>query len=174
MLSDKCLTPLKDFCKSLGLSITESSESLVKEEVKDTHLEVKKSHDLVQQISVEIVAEPYIEDAHGQWYSKETVQKGFESAVRAVEEGRLNMNLFHEIDDTSKDNIELLKQYIVPFDCEVNGQKVVEGSWIAEVKWHNKELWKMRTELNEKGELEIAGLSLRGWGTVYKEESEEE
>ena len=150
---------MMSYVKQFGDENTSTADS-------NSQLEIKKSHDLEQQISVEIVAEPEAPDAHGHWYSKETVQKGYESADKAWKEGRLNMNLFHEYDDTSRQNVELLKHYIVHFDCEVNGQNVKEGTWCAEIKWHNSELFKHRVTLRDDGTTLIAGLSLKGWGKV--------
>lgn len=149
------------------------NEDKVEEDIKkasesaETSVEIKKSHDYENQISVEIIAEPFVPDAHDMYYSEETIVKGMGSFDKAWKEGRLNMNLFHQVDDVEKKHLELLKHYIVPFDCEVNGQKVKAGTWCGEIKWHNKELWKARTEVLEDGTTEIAGLSIRGWGDVH-------
>lgn len=129
-------------------------------------VEIKKSHDYENRISVEIIAEPYTPDAHGHWYSAETVEKGFLSADKVWREGRFPMNLYHAYDDKDAEHVELIKHYLVPFDCEVNGQPVKEGSWIGEVKWKNETLWKQRTEVREDGTTAIAGLSLKGWGKI--------
>lgn len=135
--------------------------------IKADCIDIRKSNDIQNRISVEIIAEPESPDAHGQWYSKETIEKGMLSADKAWREGRLNMNLFHAYDDIDKSHVELIKHYIVPFDCTVNGESVKEGSWVGEVKWHNQELFEKRTIPSEDGTLEIAGLSLRGWGKVH-------
>lgn len=135
--------------------------------VEDKSVEITKAHDFNNQISVEIVAEPNVPDAHDMYYSEATVMEGYQSLDKAWKEGRLNMNLFHQVDDVEKKHVELLKHYIVPFDCDVNGQKVKEGTWVAEVKFHNNDLWKARTTILEDGTTEIAGLSIRGWGTVH-------
>lgn len=134
-------------------------------------LEILKSHDYEKQISVEIIAEPYTPDAHGHWYSTQTIEKGKESFDKAWKEGRLHMNLFHQVDDTESKHLELLKHYVVPFDCTVNNEPVKEGSWVAEVKWKNSELWKKRTQPLEDGSTEIGGLSIRGWGKIQEPES---
>ena len=152
---------MKKYCNhnSLELNETKLDEDLV-----EASTLVKKSNDIEQRITVEIVAEPFVPDAHNEYYSADTVAKGFESADKAWKDGRLNMNLFHQYDDVTKSNVELIKQYLVPFNCEVNGEVVKEGTWCAEVKWHNIQLWKQRTELLEDGTTAIAGLSLFGWG----------
>jgi len=152
---------IKKYCSRNSLDLNESK---LESDLIEADTMIQKSNDIEQRITVEIVAEPFVPDAHNEYYSAATVAKGFESADKAWKEGRLNMNLFHQYDDVNKSNIELIKQYLVPFDCEVNGQVVKEGTWVAEVKWHNESLWKMRTEQLEDGTTEIAGLSLFGWG----------
>lgn len=165
---------LREFYEALLACVKQFGDENTSDTDNNSQLEIKKAHDLDQRISVEIVAEPESPDAHGHWYSPETVQKGYESADKAWREGRLNMNLFHAYDDTDKNNVELIKHYTVPFDCEVNGQFVKEGTWIAEVKWHNVDLWKERITPQEDGLPNIAGLSLRGWGVVNEPSSSEE
>lgn len=166
-MSNKFFDILEKYCLKRGMNLDEDK---INQDLKVTNeqqsVEIKKSHDFENKIAVEIVAEPYTPDAHGHWYSKETVEKGYQSFDKAWKEGRLNMNLFHSYDDVSKNNVELIKHYVVPFDCEVNGQKVKEGTWVAEVKYHNEELFKMRTIPDENGEYAIAGLSLKGWGKI--------
>lgn len=164
------LDTLMKYAKGRGINLKEDkvTSSLNKTEdiQKSSEIEVKKSHDFEQQISVEVIAEPFTPDYHGQYYSDVTIKKGKESFDKAVSEGRLSMNLFHQVDDKEGKHIQLLDNYIVPFDCEVNGQEVKKGSWIGEVKWNSVSLWKMRTEILEDGSTEIAGLSLRGWGKI--------
>ena len=101
--------------------------------------------------------------------SVETIEKGYESAQKAFEEGRLKSNLFHLQDDDGK-NIEIIKQYLIPCDCKIGEQEVTKGTWVVEMKFHNEELWKKRTEIKELPDgsmgTEIGGLSPRFWGTV--------
>lgn len=122
-----------------------------------------------QRISVEIFMRPNIPDLHGHWMSEETIQKGFDSHVKAIKEGRHKMNLFHLKDDDGT-NIELLNQYIIPCDCIIGNQEISKGTWIQEIKWHNETLWKKRTEVKELPDgtvgTEIAGLSPRFWGVI--------
>ena len=129
----------------------------------------KKKFDVVQRISVEIVAEPLVVDAHGTWYSEETVQAGKDSFDLALKEGRAKPNLFHHMDDDGT-NLEIVKHYIMPCDCSIGNTPVKAGTWVMEMKWHNEELWKKRTVpvKREDGSeyLEIAGLSLFGMGVI--------
>lgn len=164
---------LLDLVKSLCRGKGDVKEDKILEDLNgnDSHNQkdslLQKSHDYEQRISVEIVAEPLTPDAHGHWYSKDTVKGGFESFDKAWKEGRLNMNLFHQVDDVEKKHIELVKHYLVPDEgFTINGVPVKEGTWIANVKWHNQDLFEKRTKLLEDGTTEIGGLSIRGWGKV--------
>lgn len=145
----------------------EAAEELVKQSAENSQQEeIRKSHDYKERISVEVLAEPNTPDAHGHWYSEETIQKGFESADKAWKDGRLNMNLFHAYDDVEKKHLRLENHYLTTEDQDYNGELVKKGSWISEVKWLNEDLWKRRITPLEDGMPEIAGLSLRGWGTI--------
>lgn len=152
--------------RKVNLNEDKISKDLAIVEKATKEVEIRKSHDYEQQISVEIIAEPESPDAHGHWYSKATIEKGFLSADTRWRKGELPMNLCHSYDDIKGEYVSLVKHYLVPFDCEINGQKVKEGTWCAEVKWHNTELWKKRTTILEDGTTEFAGLSLRGWGKI--------
>lgn len=165
ILMDKLIEFLK---QAFPNKLTDDTYAAIEKDLNDkaANVDIRKSNDMENRISVEIVAEPESPDAHGQWYSKETIEKGFLSADKAWREGRLCMNLFHAYDDTDNTHIELIKHYIVPFDCTVNGESVKEGSWVSEVKWHNEDLWKQRITPDEDGVVSIAGLSLRGWGKI--------
>lgn len=129
----------------------------------------KKKFDELQQISVEIVAEPYVVDAHGTWYSEETVKKGYESFDLALKEGRAKPNLFHYQDDDGS-NLKIVDHYIMPCDCIVGSTPVKKGTWLLEMQYLSKELWDKRTipKKREDGSeyLEIAGLSLFGMGII--------
>ena len=118
-----------------------------------------------EQISVEIIAEPLTPDAHGHWYSKDTVKGGHDSFDELWKAGALPMNMFHMKDDDGT-NIELVKHYVMPCEVTIGETLVKEGTWIGEIKWHNDELWKARTVPREDGTLEIAGVSIKGWGHV--------
>ncbi|ATN93383.1 hypothetical protein [Pseudoalteromonas phage J2-1_QLiu-2017] len=120
-----------------------------------------------EKVSLEIVYEPYKLDAHNQWMSAETIEAAKENFNLNLAQGNLPANLFHSF-DVGSDTIEILRTYTVPVDCIIGEEKVVQGTWIAELKWHNDTLWKMRTEPNEDGVLEIAGVSIGALGKVIK------
>lgn len=183
--SDIFLSTLQKYCKSVGFNLNEEkveSDLKINNEKPDTSEDynvITKSHDLEKKITVEIIAEPEIPDNHGNWYSKNTIEKGYNSFDKAWKDGRLSMNLFHSWDDKDAENVELLKHYVVPFDCAVPNPRtgestlVKEGTWMAEVKWKNDALWDKRTKVREDGTTEIGGLSIRGWGKIQEPETTE-
>lgn len=167
MSDDRVLSKaLKLWANRYGDNFDQSKAEELLKSKNSSEQELRKSHDYTEQISVEILAEPYSPDAHGHWYSEETIKKGYHNAVKAQEEGRLNMNLFHAYDDKGQKYLRLEKQYLVDEETEYNGELVKKGSWVAEVKWLDDGLWKKRTTPLEDGMPEIAGLSLRGWGVI--------
>lgn len=150
------------------LNIDKIEEDLkVKETVKEDKTFIKQFKS-EEKISVEILFRPNVPDLHGHWLSEETIQKGFESAQRAKQEGRLKPNLFHLQDD--EESLEIVNEYLVPVDCVIGEQEVKKGTWVVEMKFHNEELWKQRTEVVELPDgtmgTRIGGLSPRFWGKV--------
>jgi hypothetical protein len=143
----------------------------VEQVVKQDESTLIKQFQSEERISVEIIAEPNVVDAHDNWYSVETVQKGYESFDARWKANELPMNLFHLKDDNEL-NTELIKHYVLPTDVMIGETAVKEGTWVGEVKWHNEVLWKQRTEVKDLGDgimgTEIAGLSIKGWGTIHE------
>lgn len=168
-MSSKFFEALQKYVGTRGLSLNEDK---VKEDLNenDSHnrsdSQLIKAADDSERITTEIVMQPNVPDAHGHWYTEETIRKGQASADRAWKEGRLKMNLFHEYDDTDCSNLELLSHSVTDFDCMVGNQLVKEGTWVARVKWHNEELYKSRTQIKEDGLPDVAGLSPKCRGVV--------
>lgn len=134
-----------------------------------TQQEIIKQFQTEQRVSVEIMFRPNKPDLHGHWLSQETIAKGFASAQKAKQEGRLKPNLFH-LKDVDNSQLEIVKEYLIQVKCTIGEQEVDEGTWVTEVKWHNESLWKQRTEIvdlpnGSKGTV-IAGLSPKFWGVV--------
>lgn len=115
-----------------------------------------------EQISVEIVYEPEVLDAHGEWMSADTIEKAKDNFNKNLASGNAKPNLFHLAPETEK--LEILKTYTMPCECTIGETVVKSGTWVAEVKWHDDLLWKQRTVPNEDGVLAIAGLSMQGMG----------
>jgi len=98
--------------RKVNLNEDKISKDLAIVEKATKEVEIRKSHDYEQQISVEIIAEPESPDAHGHWYSKATIEKGFLSADTRWRKGELPMNLCHSYDDI-KVNMFLLSSIIL-------------------------------------------------------------
>lgn len=182
-MSNKFFETLTKYCKWKNISLDEDK---VKEDLKveDKPSTIVKSHDHEQRITVEVIAEPWVLDAHGNWYSYDTIVKqGYPSFDKNWKEGNLPMNLFHEVDDESGEFVKLLSHDIMPIDAIVpnpvtgKAYPIKKGTWIACVKWNHEGLWRQRTEIVDrpdgtKGSL-IGGLSIKGWGSIVKEDSNE-
>ena len=118
---------------------------------------VIKRFKVEERISVEIIYEPNVLDAHGEWMSEDTLAKACENFNKNLASGNAKPNLFHIKDETDK--LEILRTYTLPCECTIGDTLVKQGTWVAEIKWHDKALWKQRTVPNEDGVLEIAGTS---------------
>lgn len=130
--------------------------------------EIIKSQEVVDEemVSYEVVYEPLVKDAHGQWMSLETVEKACEDFNSNLEKGVVQPNLFH-LQNTESFSIEstwIQKE----FDVKVvqTDEVIKAGTWVAKIKYHDKELW----ELKKAGI--IGGVSIGGSGYVNKETGE--
>lgn len=113
-----------------------------------------------QQISYEIIYEPYSLDAHGNWASCETLQKAMENYNNNNSLGTVSENLFH-LQPT--DSFTIIKTYIQPeLDVIVQstGQEIKAGTWVGIVKYNDSKIW----ELKKAGI--ISGLSVQCSGIV--------
>lgn len=143
--------------------VAEVEKSIEAKEESSTVIEKFKG---AEQVSVEIVYEPNVLDAHGEWMSEETISKACENFNKNLKTGNAKPNLFHVKNETEK--LEILRTYILPCEATIGETLVKKGTWIAEMKWHDDKLWKQRTVPNEEGVLEIAGISLGGMGKKIK------
>lgn len=108
--------------------VTKSSESIAADEM----------------ISYEIVYEPDVKDAHGEWMSADTIRAGRDNFELNRLAGNVKENLFH-ISPTDDFTIE--KTWIQEeLDVIVEGteQKISAGSWVAKVKYNNNDLWNLK------------------------------
>jgi len=121
-----------------------------------------------ERISVEIIAEPYVVDAHGHWYSEETVKQGYQDFDEVLKTDGIPMNLFH-VKDVEDGSITLKDHYVLPCDCTIGVTPVKKGTWVAEVQWDEK-TWPMRSTPLDNGHYECEGLSIKGWGTILDNE----
>jgi hypothetical protein len=130
---------------------------------KETPDEVLKSEEM---ISYEVVYEPNVKDAHGEWMSTETVAKACEDFNNYLEAGVVQPNLFHQ---ANTDTFTIEKSWIVPeidMIVEATGEKVSAGTWIAKIKYNNDDLW----TLKKSGA--VGGVSIGAIGKVNKKTGE--
>lgn len=130
--------------------------------------DVEKSQEVVNEemVSYEVVYEPDTKDAHGQWMSLETIEKGCENFNENLNKGVVQPNLFH-LQNTEAFSIEstwIQKE----FDVKVvqTDEIIKAGTWVAKIKYHDAELW----ELKKAGV--IGGVSIGGSGFVNQETGE--
>ena len=119
-----------------------------------------------KKISVDVVYEPDVKDAHNNWMSAETLEKACEDFNKNLKEGKVSENLFHQ-ENTAK--FEIVKSWIDKgFDCTVDasGEPVKEGSWLVETKFIDDKLW----EAKKKGI--VKGVSIFGYGIINEETGE--
>lgn len=125
--------------------------------------EVLKAEEM---ISYEVVYEPNIKDAHGEWMSTETLVKACENFNQYLEQGVVKANLFHQ---ENTDTFTVVKSWIVPeidMIVEATGEKVSAGTWIAKIKYNNDDLW----TLKKSGV--VGGVSIGAVGKVNKKTGE--
>jgi len=153
-------------CKRLkednaAAQVKEAPEDVVEKGVADNTTVIKKFK-MEERVSVEIIYEPYELDAHGEWMSEETIAKACENFNKNLDSGNAKPNLFHIKAETEK--LEILRTYTLPCECTIGETLVKQGTWVAEIKWHDMSLWKQRTVPDENGVLAIAGTSIGALG----------
>lgn len=120
--------PLKSISDVLPVKIIKSSESITTD----------------QMISYEVVYEPNVKDAHGEWMTADTIKEGRDNFEKNLQAGNVKENLFH-LSPTTDFTIE--KTWIQEeFDVVVLGtdQKITAGSWVAKIKYNSEELWSLK------------------------------
>lgn len=107
-----------------------------------------------EMISYEVIYEPNVKDAHGEWMSPETIIKGKDNFDAARAAGLVKENLFHIVET---DAFTIEKTWIQEeFDVVVIGSEEVikAGTWVAKVKYNDPELWLLK-KANAVGGLSI-------------------
>lgn len=110
--------------------------------------------------SYEVVYEPDTKDTDGHWMSKDTLEKACANFNENLASGKVKPNLFH-LGETDAFTIE--KTWVhqeLDVIVKDSDQPIKAGTWIAELQYHDKELW----ELKKAGI--IQGVSLGGKGYV--------
>lgn len=130
---------MKDFTKAL--------KSLLKEYGIMQEDSTKQVDDVLQEeemISYEVVYESDTVDAHGHWASGETLIDACENFNNYLETGVVKPNLFH-LQDTEAFTIEdTWIQKELDVIVEATGEKIKAGTWVAKIKYHNEDLWKLK------------------------------
>lgn len=119
-----------------------------------------------EMISYEVVYEPNVKDAHGEWMSVETVAKACDDFNQYLESGVVQPNLFHQ---ENTDTFTIEKSWIVPeidMVVEATGEKVKAGTWIAKIKYNSDHLWTLK-----KAGI-VGGVSIGAIGKVNKKTGE--
>jgi hypothetical protein len=155
--------------KSISEILTEKINSVIIKYFGSTEKEeiptevIKTSEEMV---SYEVVYEPFIKDAHGQWMSDTTLQKACENFNENLKKGVVQPNLFH-LENTKAFTIEdswIQKELDVV--VEATGEKIKAGTWICKLKYHDNDLW----TLKKAGV--VGGVSIGARGNVNHETGE--
>ena len=119
-----------------------------------------------EMISYEVVYEPNTQDAHGQWMSEATLEKGCEDFNHYLKEGVVKSNLFHMQDTESFTIVDTWIQKELDVVVEGTDQPIKAGSWIAKLKYNDESLWQLK-----KAGI-VGGVSIGCKGTVNEETGE--
>ena len=150
-LKNKLLEAFSEFLeKAVGSPIQEQKSEVVDEEM----------------VSYEVIYEPFVKDAHGEWMSDKTIEKAMENFNKNLEAGVVQPNLFH-LKNTEAFTIEstwIQKELDVKV---IQTDEVIKaGTWVAKIKYNDPTLWKLK----KSGV--IGGVSIGATGVVNKETGE--
>ena len=115
--------------------------------------------DLMQ--AVEVVFQPFVVDAHGDWLSQDTIRKACTNFNVNLEKGHLKANLFH-LKETDK--FTILKSWINEVDSVIGDTQIPEGTWLVKVQYNDPKLWE------QKKSGIIQGVSIGGKGVRHDPE----
>lgn len=128
--------------------------------------QVIKSADEEEMVAYEVVYEPDVKDAHGEWMSQETIIKACDNFNNNLLAGNVKPNLFH-LSNTELFSIE--KSWVQEeFDVivEETGQLIKAGTWVVKIKYLDPDLWNLL-----KAGI-IQGVSIGGRGIIDSETGE--
>lgn len=119
-----------------------------------------------EMVSYEVVYEPLIKDAHGEWMSEDTIMEACENFNKNLEKGVVSANLFH-LEQTDMFTIESTwVQKELDVKVVQTGEIIKAGTWICKIQYHNEDLW------NLKKAGVIGGISFGGVGKVNQKTGE--
>jgi cation transport regulator ChaB len=120
-------------------------------------VEIKKNT-LKEGLVYGIVYEPMIKDAHGDWSTKEEIQKMAHDFLPSALRNGPWTDKDHSKDGLSDMDVEIVESYIAPVDFELESEHIYKGSWVLVSKVNSEEL----KSAIEKGE--TTGYSIFGKG----------
>ena len=119
-----------------------------------------------EMISIDVIYEPDTKDAHGNWMTKEEIEKAAQNFNENLKKGVVKSNLFH-LEETDKFTVvDTWVHKELDVIVEGSGEKLKAGTWVAKVKYNCPKLW----ELKKEGA--FAGVSLGGKARVNEETGE--
>lgn len=152
----------EDMKKSFAKLISE----FIEKAFGDTESEQKKEVLDEEMVSYEVIYEPFVKDAHGEWMTDKTIEKACSNFNKNLEKGIVKANLFH-IKETEAFTIESswIQQEL---DVQVvqTGEVIKAGTWVAKIKYNDPVLW------NLKKQGIVSGVSIGAKGTINKETGE--
>lgn len=148
--------------KSLLASFSELIEKAFGGSQADNKVEIVDE----EMVSYEVVYEPFVKDAHGEWMSPETIEKAAANFNKNLEAGIVQPNLFH-LQSTDAFTIESTwVQKELDVQVVQTGEVIKAGTWVAKIKYNDPDLW----ELKKSGV--VGGVSIGGVGSVNKKTGE--
>lgn len=97
-----------------------------------------------EMVSYEVIYESDVKDSHGNWASRETLEKACENFNEYLRKGVVKSNLFH-VKDTEYFSVEdTWIQKELDVIVEQTGEKIKAGTWVAKLKYHNEDLWNLK------------------------------
>lgn len=144
-LKNKLLEAFSEFLeKAVGTTAQEQRSEVVDEEM----------------VSYEVIYEPFIKDAHGEWMSDKTIEKAMENFNKNLEAGIVQPNLFH-LKDTEAFTIESTwVQKELDVKVIQTDEVIKAGTWVAKIKYNDADLW----QLKKSGV--VGGVSIGATGVI--------
>lgn len=128
--------------------------------------QVIKSSEQEEMVAYEVIYEPNVKDAHGEWMSEDTILKACDNFNDNLIKGNVKPNLFH-LANTDLFTIE--KTWIqeeIDVKVEQTGEIIKAGTWVGKIKYHDEDLWNLK-----KAGI-IQGVSIGARGAIDKETGE--
>ena len=147
-------------------SLFESVSDMIEKAFGSTEAEQKQEVLDEEMVSYEVIYEPFVKDAHGEWMSDKTIEKAAANFNKNLEAGVVKANLFH-LKETEAFTIEstwIQKE----LDVQVvqTGEVIKAGSWVAKIKYNDETLW------NLKKQGVVSGVSIGAKGKINQETGE--